>query len=226
MIREITDYITSKTSLLNVTPEVTPNSQEWSMFTDAGTETEVGEFLYSITRMTKPLLVLETGTHIGVSASYIGLGMKKNKKGQLLTFEIIPQHFMNASKVLSDVGVTEHVKTHLLDVGLFDPSPYVFDMLFLDSEPQLRFDEFTRLYPYLKPGGIILIHDLHPSLGHHGQTYHGTYDWPYGDFREKLGPYIKNHLVQTISFGTPRGLTMFQKAAPHFEHVNHILGVL
>ncbi len=95
-------------------------------------------------------------------------------------------------------------------------------MVFLDSEPQLRFDEFIKYWPMVKPGGFILIHDLGPQLGRHDQVYHGQLDWPYGPWRPKLGEFIKNHEVQTISFPTPRGFTLFQKRSDEFDFSNFL----
>jgi len=219
---DVTDYILTKTNRIKVEPEVTPGKQAWSMFTDAGTEIEVSEFLHSLVRMIKPSLILETGTHVGISSTYMGLALERNNKGALVTFEIIASLQEEAKKLWKEVGVDGRIEPMLLSATAFDPQDLVFDMLFLDSEPQYRFDEFIKFWPSLVPGGLIVVHDLHPSLGHHGQTHHNVYDWPYGDFREKLGPYLKNHMVQTISFPTPRGFTIFQKEAPGFEAVEYI----
>ena len=224
----ITDYILSKTNRLNVSPEVSPGDHGFSMFNDAGTEVEVSELLYSLVKVVKPQFLLETGTHIGVSSVYMAQAIKENtangKPGKLLTFEIIPQHYNNAQLLWQDVDVREFIDARLQSALDFYCGDLQFDMLFLDSEPQLRFNEFIKFWPNLKPGGLIAIHDLHPSMGHHGQVYHGQYDWPYGDWREKLGQYVKNHQVQVIHPLTPRGLSIFQKTAPNFEVTKYLLG--
>lgn len=221
----ITSTFLSKTNRLLKQPEITPGDHGFEMFNDAGTEVEVSEFLYSLVRMIKPQLALETGTHIGVSAIYIAQALENNSKGELFTFEIIPQHFKSSQQLFKEVGLSHRIKGMLLDAQKFDTKVSI-DFLFLDSEPQLRFDEFVKFWPSVTPGGFIAVHDLHPSLGHSGQTHHGQYDWPYGDFREKLGPYIKNHQIQTLSFPTPRGLTLFQKSAPGFAFTQYLLGKL
>ena len=220
----VTDTILSKTNRLTKQPEISPGDHGFEMFNDAGTEVEVSEFLYSFVRMVKPDLILETGTHIGVSSTFMGLALKENKRGKLITFEIIPQHYENAPKLWAEVGVIEQVEGKLQDALQFDHFGLTFDILFLDSEPQLRFNEFLKFFDALRPGGFILIHDLHPSMGHSGQIVNGMYDWPYGDFREKLGPYLKERKVQTIHFSTPRGLTLFQKVDPNFEAEQYLSG--
>lgn len=220
----ITDYILSKTNRLTVSPEISPGDHGFSMFNDAGTEVEVSELLYSLTKVVKPKLLLETGTHIGVSSTYLAQGIKENNNGgKLITFEIIPVHLNNAKLLWQEVGVDHLIEGRLQSALDFEPRDMEFDMLFLDSEPQLRFNEFVKFWPNLKPGGIVAIHDLHPSMGHHGQVYHGEYDWPYGDFRVKLGPFIKNHQVQVIHPLTPRGLSIFQKTRPGFEVTKYLV---
>lgn len=221
----LTDSILAKTKRIKVIPEPSPGDHGFSAFNDAGTELEVSEFIYSLVRVLKPTLMLETGTHKGISSTFIGQAMKDNGKGQLYTCEIFQENVNDATALWHDVGVQQHITCYKKESLKLDfPQTTVFDMLFLDSEPQLRFDEFIKFWPMVKPGGFIMIHDLHPHLGHHGQVHHGQLDWPYGFFVPKLGPYIKLHEVQTISFPTPRGCTLFQKRADNFEFTNHILG--
>jgi len=217
-----TAKILSKTNKFKVSPEVTCGDHGFSMFNDAGTEVEVSEFLYSLVRMLKPNYVLETGTHLGVSTSYIAQALKDNNKGSMITFEIIPEHYNNSKRMFSEMGLSNRIESCLCESLKYDIGDKVIDFLFLDSEPQLRFDEFIKYWDNVKPGGFIAIHDLHPSMGHHGQTYHGVYDWPYGDFREKLGPFLENGDVQVMHFPTPRGLTLFQKIDPSFESYKYI----
>jgi predicted O-methyltransferase YrrM len=192
------------------------------MFNDAGTEIEVSEFIYSLVRLLKPNVVVETGTHKGVSSTYIARALEDNKKGIITTFEIIPEHYNNAHLLWQEVGIAHRVNSLLMDAQMIELDGVVIDFLFLDSEPQLRFDEFIKFWPAVKAGGFIAIHDLHPSMGHHGQTYHGVYDWPYGDFRLKLGEYFQRGDIQTMHFPTPRGFTVFQKADPAFESYKYL----
>lgn len=217
---DITDHILSKTKRLVIHSEgeFTPGKQEWSCFNSGGVEIEVAEFLYSLVRMTKPKFILETGTHLGISALYMALGCQKNKKGSIWTCEVIPELQRDAKLLWNDLKVTPHINSILqpsLQVEI--PKGLEIDLLFLDSEPQFRFDEFLRFWDKVSPGGFIVIHDLHPSLGHHGQTYHGVYDWPYGNWEKKLSRFVKDYDVQVSHFLTPRGLTIFQKTAPGFE---------
>lgn len=208
-----TDLFLSKTKLLTVQPEISPGDHGFLMFNDAGTEVEVSELLYSLMLVLKPKLVLETGTHRGVSSTYMAQALEDNKQeGKIITFEIEQQHIQASKRLWQDTGLSHRIESRCEpSLNARFPADTQFDVLFLDSEPQLRFDEFIKFWPMLKPGGFIIIHDLHPNLGHHGQVFHGELDWPWGDFRLKLGSYIKNFDVQMVSFPTPRGCTMFQK---------------
>jgi len=153
----------------------------------------------------------------------MALGCEKNRQGMVHTYEIIASLRDQAIALWDDLGMNERIRTYLQPSLSVQVSEQI-DLLFLDSEPQLRFDEFVKFWPNLKPGGIVLIHDLHPSFGHHGKVYHGVYDWPYGDFREKLSSYIKENRVQITSFPTPRGLTMLQKEKSDFLFLDHLKG--
>lgn len=227
----------------------------YQMFNDGGVEVEVGEFLYGLVRMFKPKRILETGTHMGISSSYIAMALRDNQMfgGQMpdldplsgrfgstigrgvhadsdfVTLEISESNIAISKKLWSTVlggCLTSYINSVRCESLNYHPTGE-FDMLFLDSEPQLRFDEFVKFWPQVRPGGIILIHDLHPHLGHSGtiNTDHPNEpDWPYGDPRPKLGPFITRHEVQTMSFPTPRGLTFFQKRADNFLFSNLLQG--
>jgi len=212
----ITQSFLQQTNKIEVSPEVSVGDHGFSMFNSGGVEVEVAEFLYSFTKMLKPNYVVETGTHLGISSLYFAQALIENDKGTMVTFEIIPELRQQAQALWTDLGVSHRIDSRL-QPSLSAEITQNMDLLFLDSEPQLRFDEFLKFWDLVIPGGFILIHDLHPSMGHHGHIYHGVYDWPYGDFREKLGPFFKDRLVQTIHFPTPRGFTMFQKLNPTYE---------
>jgi predicted O-methyltransferase YrrM len=230
-----TEEFLKKTDRLNITKEVSDPTDQWKMFNDAGTEVEVSEFIYSLVRMIKPTAVLETGTHIGISSSYIAQALKENKKGDLITCEVNETLVRNAQKLWEDLGLEDlitvvRIRPSNLNNAInsySDPQPELnnlladktFDLVLLDSEPQIRFNEFLKYFDKVNPGGFILIHDLHPHLGYTPvvNTDHPNHpSWPWGDFREKLGSFIKEHKVQTVSFPTPRGFTLFQKDKESF----------
>jgi predicted O-methyltransferase YrrM len=224
---DITNYILSKTNKLERQPEEYQIPPGFEMYNTGGVEVEVGEFLYSFVRMAKPDLILETGTHLGISSVYMALACQRNKRGKVLTYEVLEGLRQEAQALWIDVDVANEIDSVLkssLDVSL--DKDVKIDILFLDSEPQYRFAEFEKFWPNLRDGGFIFIHDLDHHMAHHGMTYHDVYDWPYGDFRESLGPYMKSLKVQSIALPNPRGMMFFQKARDNFAFLNHMKGII
>lgn len=182
---------------------------QYSVFNDAGVECEVGEFLYALMRVLKPINVLETGTHWGISASYIGKALLGNSFGHLDTIEYLPEIHKIASARIMRLGLGGSVTCHLGDVAKFEPK-VKYDFMFLDTEPQTRFAEFVRFYEHLNEGGYIFIHDLHRHMHQIPNAEHG-FAWPYGKLPDKMIELVKTGKIRPIHFGTPRGLTGFYK---------------
>jgi len=220
---KVTDLLTERTQRLKISPEVTPNGQAFQMFNDGGVEVEVAELLHSLIRVWKPKVVVETGTHLGISSAYMAAALKEEfeqngTEGKLTTYEIIPPHKKSAELLWTELGLSQFVECKL-QASLTAEVEGPIDFLFLDSEPNLRFDEFVKFFPYVAEGGLIGIHDLNENLGHHGNTWHNVYDWPYGFWQDKLGDYVTDFKVQTLHVPNPRGMTFFQKTRDRDENI-------
>jgi predicted O-methyltransferase YrrM len=187
---------------------------EYTSFNDAGVECETGEFLYGMIRVLKPKAVLETGTHVGVGASYMGLALKDNGIGRMDTVEFLPPNYDRAKQRIQAMGLTDIVQMHLMDVAGFGGVGY--DFVLLDTEPQTRFKEMLQFVPSLTPGGFIFIHDLN---GHMGQVENTNPDhpekfWPWFELPEQIKTWVANDELRPFHFATPRGLTGFYKPRP------------
>jgi hypothetical protein len=197
------------------------NEGEWSntdsrysAFNDAGVEIEVGEFLYSMVRILKPENVLETGTHVGIGASYMGLGVMDNGMGHLDTVEFIPELHKAAQERINRLGIQEVVTCHLGDAAQFEPTCR-YKMIFLDTEPQTRFAELIKFEPFLEPGGYMFIHDLHRHMAQVGQNPdHPEPFWPWGVLPEEMHRLMLSGTLAKFHFATPRGFTGFYKRHP------------
>jgi len=188
-----------------------PNKAGFSSFNDAGVECEVGEFLYAMVRVLKTPHVLETGTHWGIGASYIGQALKANREGHLDTVEFTYEIYQRATKRILDLDLTAQVSIHLNDARSFNPPPDVrYGLIFLDTEPQTRFDELIRYFDFLTPGGFVFIHDLHRHMNQVENKEHG-FGWPFGELREAIKNWVKAGSLRPFHFPTPRGLTGFYK---------------
>lgn len=197
----------------------------FNMFNTGGVECEVGEFLHAITKIFKPAKILETGTHYGISTAYFAIALKENGNGgHIVTID--GNSYSERTELFKLLEVESYITELIINCNDFVTDD-IFDIILLDTEPCLRFDEFDRYYRNLKDGGIIIIHDLHPHLSYNPDTtVNDTYHWPFGDFRDKLGKYIKNHNVQVMSFPTPRGCTIFQKPSSNMSYIKYINGEL
>lgn len=183
----------------------------YSSFNDAGIECETGEFFYAFVRMLKPDHVLETGTHWGVGASYMGQALKDNRKGHLDTIEFLQEIHQRASQRIRDLGLQDQVTVHFGDVAKFEPQ-VKYKFILLDTEPQTRFAEAVKFYEFLEPGGFMFIHDLHQHMHQIANEEHG-FAWPYGTIPFALRALVLTNKLRPFHIETPRGLTGFYK--PH-----------
>jgi len=190
-----------------------PEKQGFSSFNDAGIEVETGEFLYAMVRLLKPENVLETGTHWGVGAAYMGSALKENGKGQLDTIEFLPEIRTRAVKRIQALGLEKWVLCHLGDVAKFDPPEGLkYKLILLDTEPQTRFAELVKFYKNLDEGGFVFIHDLHPHMHQIPNEEHG-FAWPFGEIPSEMLELVRTGKLRPMHFPTPRGLTGFYKPA-------------
>lgn len=194
------------------------NEGEWSntasmysAFNDAGVECEVGEFFYALVRLMKPMNILETGTHWGISASYMGMALQDNGLGGLDTYEFLPEIHAVAKSRFERLGL-DQVYAHLQDVGTLVPDKQ-YQLMFLDTEPQTRFEEFIRFFDHLDEGGMVFIHDLHPHM-HQIEVEGHEFAWPYGKIPGFIKQLVTSGMIRPIHFHTPRGLTGFYKVHP------------
>lgn len=125
-------------------------------------ELEVGEFLNALTRMTKPEVVVETGTHKGFSTLMIAHALRVNGFGHVHTVD------------LKDYGVTgELAKFDLSAWATFhvgDSASVIhelvkkikrIDFLWLDADHATAsvLKELEAAMPSVKPGTLIAFHD-------------------------------------------------------------------
>jgi len=197
-----------------------PQKGGFSSFNDAGVECEVGEFLYSLIRLLKPNRVLETGTHIGVGAAYMGMALKDNNFGTLDTIEFLLELQEQAIKRIQKLELMNRVNIRFGDVKNFEPINFglgnkdIYQLIFLDTEPQTRFREMVRFSGYLARGGFLFIHDLHRHMGQnsHNPDHPEDPHWPWGAIPEEMRKLVIEQF-RPFHFKTPRGLTGFYKTA-------------
>lgn len=203
------ELIQKSNNLIKLHPEISDwTGKHFQMFDDGGVELEVGEFLYGLVRVLKPESILETGTYTGISAMYMAQGLTDNDLGHLDTVEFEMAHKTRAEELWRRVGVMSRVDCILMDARKFVPK-HQYDLLFLDSEPNMRFDELVRFFSSLSPGGFVFIHDLHRHMSQ--QPHEMFFGWPYGKLPQQIVDWVKDDQLRPVHFPTPRGFMGFYK---------------
>ena len=136
----------------------------------APVELEVGQFYYSLTKLLRPTLLLETGTHFGYSSHCIADALQENGDGGVLyTVDLVKENHLFRQTEHEDRVVFMHGNSLDIDMGSFvgrDPrrgpaGMPIFDMLVLDADHRYGglIGEVNRYAPHLRVGGVMLLHD-------------------------------------------------------------------
>ena len=172
-----------------------PNPERWSMYDSMTAEVEVLEFLRSLVTTTKPKLVVETGTFMGVSTIKIAEGLRQNGFGKVVTCEADPVVFAKAREKMQASGLMQWIDCRnqsSLEVKVSGS----IDMLFSDSAIEAREQEVRRFLPQINPYGVILMHDASSHLK---------------TVREAAMRLQDEGLISAVLLPTPRGLVLAQK---------------
>jgi predicted O-methyltransferase YrrM len=204
-------------------PEFWLNPPGFTMFNTSGVECEVGELLWALVRVMKPDWVLETGTSYGVSAAYLSAGLRDNGHGRLVTLDATPAYQEKARGLCGLLGTLGRIEFVVSDSRDYDPGEQAFDILFLDTEPPYRWGELVRFWKNLRPGGLAILHDLHPHMNQNGQFMQptaehprGMRDPPWGTIPDAVRGLVEGGDLQSLHLTTPRGLYLGQKSSPAF----------
>jgi predicted O-methyltransferase YrrM len=194
---------------LKVIPEPT-SPDVFYCVDDGGIEVETGELIYGFVRRLKPEAVLSTGIYTGISDLYIAQALKENGIGCLTALEFEKFHISRAKDLWNKMGVAQYI-TAVLTLSLEYKPDKRYQMIFLDTEPQIRFQELVKFYPFLDEGGFIFIHDAPRNLtqGNINPDHPEIRSWPFGDVPEDMKKILKS--MSMFNFGSARGLVGFYK---------------
>jgi predicted O-methyltransferase YrrM len=177
------------------TPEC-PHPERWRMLDTMTAEVEVLEFLRCLVRTTKPGLVVETGTFLGISTTYMAQAMADNGFGRIITCDPDPEVFARARERIEASGLSSFIDYRCqgsLDITIEG----TIDILFCDSLPELREPEVRHFLPRVSPYGLVLMHDASSHLK---------------VVREAALRLEREGLISVVLLPTPRGLVIAQKA--------------
>jgi predicted O-methyltransferase YrrM len=183
------------------TPEC-PHPQQWSMFDSMTAEVEVLELLATLVTTLKPQLIVETGSFLGVSTEWIARGLDRNTSsgspaGKIISCEYDPTIFARAKERFATNPLAKYIDLRN-ESSLEMHVDGTIDLLFSDSDPDLRETEVKRFLPQMNPNGLIVIHDASSHL----KTVR--------DAAKKLE---REGLISVLLLPTPRGLVLAQPKA-------------
>ena len=178
------------------TPEC-PHPERWHMYDSMTAEAEVLEFIRTLVTTTKPALVVETGSFLGVSTLWIAEALKINGFGKIISCEFDPVVFEKAKEKIAASGLSEWIELRN-ESSLEMHIEGTIDLFFSDSDMPIREAEVKRFLPQIRPTGIILIHDASSHLK---------------VVRDAAFKLESDGLLSCVFLPTPRGLVIAQKKA-------------
>ena len=123
-----------------------------------------GRLMRMLTETTGAKCVVEIGTSTGESGVWFALGLRKTG-GHLYTHEIDEERAKIAQANFEKAGVDDLTTIILGDAHetvkrYKDP----IDILFLDADKEGYIDYLNKLVPLIRPGGLIIAHNMNPRM--------------------------------------------------------------
>lgn len=175
------------------TPEC-PHPERWRMYDSMTAEVEVLEFLRTLVTTTKPELVVETGTFLGISTLHIAEGLKQNGFGRVITCEFDAKVYEEARKRFAASGLDAWIDLRN-ESSLEIKIDGRIDLLYCDSDMPLREQEVRRFLPQMNLNGLIVLHDASSDLK---------------IVREGALKLEREGVISVVFLPTPRGLVVAQ----------------
>ncbi len=108
--------------------------------------------------------VVELGTSTGYSGIWIGLALKETG-GKLTTYEIDADRAAKARENFKRAGMEDLII--LVEGDAHEEVTKLkgtIDMVFLDADKEGYVDYLSKLLPLLRPGGLVLAHNINPRM--------------------------------------------------------------
>lgn len=108
--------------------------------------------------------VVELGASTGYSGIWFGLALKQTG-GKLTTYEINAQRAATARENFQDAGMTDLIT--LVEGDAHEEVKKLkgaIDIIFLDADKEGYVDYLEKLLPLLRPGGLIMAHNINPRM--------------------------------------------------------------
>ena len=126
--------------------------------------TREGRVLRQLTEVAGAKRVVEIGTSSGYSAIWLAMGVRANG-GKGFTHEIDPEKVKMAADNFKKAGVDDLITIIEGDAHeTIKQHKEPIDVLFFDAEKKGYLDYLEQLLPLVRPGGLILGHDMHGAM--------------------------------------------------------------
>ena len=123
--------------------------------------TREGRVLRQLTEALGAKRVVEIGTSSGYSTIWLALAVRSTG-GKVFTHEIDPEKIKIASANFKKAGLDDVITIIEGDAHkTLEQHKEPIDVLFLDAEKKGYVDYLEKLLPLVRPGGLILGHDMH-----------------------------------------------------------------
>lgn len=176
------------------TPECA-HPERWQMLDPQSAEIEVLDLLEVLIKAVKPELIVETGTFIGHSAIRMARALQANSFGKIITVEYDPAVFAKAKQNIDASGLGRWIEYRNAS-SLETTIKGTIDLLYCDSDVNIREQEVRRFLPQVRARGLVLIHD---ASSH------------FKVVREAALRLEAEGLLSVVLVSTPRGLCIAQK---------------
>jgi len=169
------------------------------------TPCEIGELIFSLVRLERPAVVVEIGSHQGITSAWIMAALDELYCGHLYAYEVNESHRQkwrdNMKSLWPDGGAPGSVHhENILD----SECPIYADLAFIDLHPKSL---YVAAYEKLEipKGGIVLAHDL---------TLHGEKRNNVNDGVHALYDQLMKDGYNVFPVAGGRGLIMARKGLP------------
>jgi predicted O-methyltransferase YrrM len=126
--------------------------------------TDDGRLLRVLVESIGAKTVVELGTSVGYSATWMCLGLRKTG-GHLTTHEIDPDRAAKARANFKRAGVDDLVTIVEGDAHeTLKKFKGTIDIVFLDADKEGYLDYLNTLLPLVRPGGLIVAHNMSPRM--------------------------------------------------------------
>ncbi len=121
-----------------------------------------GRMLRLLTEAIDAKKAVEIGTSNGISSIWIGLALQKTG-GKLITHELEPERAALARENFKAAGMTDIITVVIGDAHeTITKLEGPIDLVFIDAEKPGYADYLKKILPLVRPGGLILAHNITP----------------------------------------------------------------